>query len=198
MLAAAGHDVTGVDLSKRSIDYARKSAQEKDLDIKYINRNYLELELSEKFDLAIMIFCDFDVLNPEERNGLLEKIYSALKPGGMFVFDTMNDKTPAAMRPGERTWETAGSGGFWKAEPYLAFSESFHYEGDKVILSQTIVYSEPDDYRVYRFWTNYYNVDDLKPVLKERGFSDVACHENVLSEEDFYCADAVDFYIGVK
>ena len=198
MLTEAGHDVTGVDISKRSIDYARKAAQEKGLDIEYVNENYLKLDIPGKFDLVMMIFCDFDVLNPGERDNLLEKAYSALKPGGIFIFDTMNDRTPATMRPGERTWETAGSGGFWKAEQYLALSESFHYEEEKVILNQTIVYSEPDDYRVYRFWTHYYNVDDLKPVLEKKGFSGVACHENVLSEEDFYCADAVDFYVGVK
>ena len=198
MLAEAGHDVTGVDLSKRSIDYAKKSATEKGLDIEYINKNYLNLDLSEKFDLVMMIFCDFDVLNSGERDNLLEKIYQALESGGMFVFDTMNDKTPAVMNPGEKSWEAAGSGGFWRAEPYLALTESFHYEDEKVILSQTIVYSEPDDYRIYRFWTHYYNVDDLNHVFGKKGFSGVSRFGNVLSEEDFYCADAVNFYVGVK
>jgi 2-polyprenyl-3-methyl-5-hydroxy-6-metoxy-1,4-benzoquinol methylase len=198
MLAEAGHDVTGVDLSKRSIDYAKKSATEKGLDIEYINKNYLDLDLSEKFDLVMMIFCDFDVLNPGERDTLLDIVHSVLKPGGMFVFDTMNDNTPAVMNPGEKNWETANLGGFWRAEPYLALMESFHYENEKVILSQTIVYSEPDDYRIYRFWTHYYNVDDLNHVFGKKGFSGVRRFGNVLSEEDFYCADAVDFYVEVK
>ncbi|WP_048152020.1 class I SAM-dependent methyltransferase [Methanolacinia paynteri] len=198
MFAKAGHDITGVDLSKRSIDYAKKSAQEKDLDIEYINKNYLELDLSEKFDLVMMIFCDLDVLNPGERDVLLEKVYSVLKPGGMFVFDTMNDNTPTVMNPGEKSWEAAGSGGFWRAEPYLALTESFHYEDEKVILSQTIIYSEPEDYRIYRFWTHYYNSGDLKQILEGRGFSDVTCYENVLSIEDFYCAETVDFYTAIK
>lgn len=198
MLAEKGYDVTGVDISKRSIDYAKNSAREKGLDIEYINMNYLDLTFQEEFDLVMMIFCDFDVLNPGERSLLLDKIYSALKPGGIFVFDTMNDKTPAAMNPGEKSWETAGSGGFWTDVPYLALTESFHYEDEKIILSQNIVCTEPDDYRLYRFWTHYYSADDLKPLLEEKGFSSVECHEEILSPDDFYCAYAVDFYTAMK
>lgn len=198
MLAGVGHDVTGVDISKRSIDYAKKTAQEKCLNIDYINQNYLDLDFREEFDLVIMIFCDIDVLNPEERDKLLEKVYSALKPGGRFIFDTMNDRTPAVMNPGGKSTEVASSGGFWSDKPYLSLSESFHFEEEKVILNQTVVYSEPDGYHAYRFWTHYYNSSDLKPVLEDSGFSSAESHGNVLAEEDFYCADAVDFYVAVK
>ncbi|MBP2133567.1 2-polyprenyl-3-methyl-5-hydroxy-6-metoxy-1,4-benzoquinol methylase [Methanomicrobium sp. W14] len=197
IFAGSGHRVTGVDISKRSIEYAREKALEKHLDISYINENYLNISFEEKFDLIVMIFCDIDVLVPVERDRLLDIVFKALKPGGMFIFDTMNGETTGIMKDGERNWEVSETG-FWKDSPHMALSESFHYPENNVFLNQTIVFSEPDEYRTYRFWMNYYEFSGLRPVLEERGFSGVKKHENVLTSDDFYCGSAVTFYETVK
>jgi 2-polyprenyl-3-methyl-5-hydroxy-6-metoxy-1,4-benzoquinol methylase len=197
ILAEKGHRVTGVDISKRSIEYAMEKASAKNLEIEYINRNYLDISFKERFDIVIMIFCDFDVLVPDERARLLHNVYMALKPGGIFIFDTMNSKTPEIMNVHEKNWEVTDSG-FWKNTSYMALSESFHYEKEKVILSQTIVFSEPEEYQVYRFWTHYYGYPDLKPLLEDEGFTGITCHENLLSAGDFQSGDAVTFYKAIK
>ena len=60
--ATNGHKVTGVDISKNSIDYAQKSAKDKSLDIEYINASYLDHDLGkEKYDLVIIIYTDLGV-----------------------------------------------------------------------------------------------------------------------------------------
>jgi len=43
-LARKGHSITGVDFSDNSIQYAIRQAKEKQLDIIYLNRNYLDLD----------------------------------------------------------------------------------------------------------------------------------------------------------
>ncbi|WFN33708.1 class I SAM-dependent methyltransferase [Methanogenium sp. S4BF] len=197
IFAEKGHRVTGVDLSKRSIEYAKEKTAENNSHITYICQNYLDISFKEKFDLVVMIFCDFDVLLPDERSRLLENVYAALKPGGVFIFDTMNAKTPEIMNIHAKTWEVTDSG-FWKNRPYMALSESFHYESENVILSQTVVCSEPDEYQVYRFWTHYYTYSDLLPILEDKGFSGIICHENLLSPEEFQSGDAVTFYTASK
>ena len=58
-VAEKGASVTGVDFSERSIRYARESAAEKNLDIDYINMNYLDFRTDVQFDLITMIYCDF-------------------------------------------------------------------------------------------------------------------------------------------
>lgn len=50
MFTQKGYQVTGVDFSKRSIDYAQQSAFSKKLNISYVYQNYLEMDLSKSFD----------------------------------------------------------------------------------------------------------------------------------------------------
>ena len=57
-LARKGADVTGIDFSMRSIEYARKTAREEGLTVRYVNEDYLEYETDERFDLVMMIMCD--------------------------------------------------------------------------------------------------------------------------------------------
>ena len=80
-------DVTGIDFSARSIQYAKKIADQKGLDINYYQQNYLEFETEKQFDLITMIFCDFCALSPTQRKTLLAKFYSFLKPGGSVLLD---------------------------------------------------------------------------------------------------------------
>ncbi len=92
IFAEKGHAVTGIDISKTSIDYAKKSAKAKCLDIQYLNASYLDVEQeSGQYDLVVMIYTDFGVLTPSERVSLLKMIYQVLKKGGVFIFDVLKD-----------------------------------------------------------------------------------------------------------
>ncbi len=86
-LADLGFKVTGIDFSQNSIDYAKKSANKKSLDIEYICGDYIEIDYKGKFDAVVMIYCDFGVLSDKERNLLINKVYEVLRPGGVFIFD---------------------------------------------------------------------------------------------------------------
>ncbi len=88
--AKLGHSVTGIDISMESIKYAKKSAAKSNLDISYKNGNYLKAQLGDKeFDLIIMIYTDFGVLDPGERKLLLNNVRKALNPEGYFIFDVL-------------------------------------------------------------------------------------------------------------
>ncbi|MGA1876172.1 MAG: class I SAM-dependent methyltransferase, partial [bacterium] len=56
-LAKKQADVTGIDFSKRSIQYAQEVATREGLPIHYLNQNYLDFETDERFDLVLMIMC---------------------------------------------------------------------------------------------------------------------------------------------
>ena len=197
LLAEHGHRVTGVDFSKRSIAYARQSAAQKGLKIDYLQKNYLDLTFENQFDLVIMIFCDFDVLVPDDRTRLLKNIYRALKPGGSFIFDTLNPKAPAAINIPGKSWEVA-DGGFWKMGAYLALFETFHYEEANVILQQHVVCSEPDQCSVYRFWTHYYQREILVSILDEEGFTVDEIRDDLLPDDGSGTHDMVTFYTAHK
>ena len=86
-LAEYGAKVTGIDFSKNSINYARKMAAEKGLDVHYVPVNYFDFETDRRFDLIIMIMCDFCALSPEQRKALLKKFQSIVKPEGSVLLD---------------------------------------------------------------------------------------------------------------
>jgi len=52
------YDVTGMDLSERSINYARANAEMKKTNIKYLLQNYLELSFEDEFNIATLIYYD--------------------------------------------------------------------------------------------------------------------------------------------
>ena len=197
LFAAKGHAVTGVDFSKNSVEYARKEAKRKGLDIKYINANYLELDMEqESFDLVIMIYTDLGVLTPEEREQILKFVYKVLKPCGTFIFDVLNDKD-LEKKVTPKSWEAAEKG-FWKPEPYLVLSESFLYKKEKVILYQHFVADENESIDIYRFWTHFYSHSDLDGMLRDNSFKNVYFDEGVLAESGLFGGDNVTFCLAEK
>src|SRR5512135_2813124 len=84
-LARTNAAITGIDFSKNSIEYARNRARDEKLNIKYVNQNYLEFHSNDRYDLIIMIFCDFCALGPAQRKTLLEKFRCLLKHDGSIL-----------------------------------------------------------------------------------------------------------------
>lgn len=190
-LASHGHQVTGVDFSANSIEYAKVSAQKKKLNICYRQQDYLTLIEENQYDLIMMIFTDFGVLSPEQRTCLLAKIHKALKPGGTFVLDVLNDN--ASLEDlGKRDWEIAESG-FWRPVPYLFFSESFFYEKEDVTLNQHIVIEEDGGYEIYRFWVHTFSHSDMNRIFQKAGFNAVNCYNKVIPDSDLCSSDSVTF-----
>ena len=81
-LAEQQAEVTGIDFSQRSIRYAKNEASSRGLSIQYLNQNYLECEIDDRFDLILMIMCDFCALSPSQRRHLLHKFERLLKSDG--------------------------------------------------------------------------------------------------------------------
>ena len=196
MFAQKGHEVTGVDFSKNSIAYAKDQAQKKKHNIRYLVQNYMQLDLpSKSFDLVLLIFTDFGPLLPADRERLLVKIQQVLKPGGLFIFDVINDShIESKLSP--KTWE-ASAQGFWSEQPYLALSESFLYEREKVILYQHIIVDDYDT-KTYRFWNHFFSSKDLSKILKKHNYIDISFHENVIPGGDRYETDDITFCIAEK
>ena len=192
LFAKSGHEVTGIDISKTSIEYATKSAKEKGLGIDYQNASYLDVNFGlEKFELVLLIYADLGVLLPIEREKLLAKIFKALKKGGVFIFDVLKD-SGLRDKLSPKTWE-ASHAGFWKETPHLALSESFLYEKEKVILFQHTIIDSSGKIDNYRFWTHFFSPNDLSVMLKQQNFRNIEFREDILPESDLWNGDNVIF-----
>jgi len=195
-LAKYGHIVTGMDFSRNSIHYAKESAAKKKLDVSYIQQNYLDLEEENRYDLILLIFTDFGVLTPEQRTILLSNIYRALKPGGTFIFDVLNEHSELN-ESGSKDWELSEKG-FWRNHPYLVITESFIYENQKVTLNQHTVIDEDGGTEVYRFWIHTFSHTDLSAIISSAGFNTVGCYDSVIPDSEMCSSGSVTFCVAVK
>lgn len=197
LFAQMEHAVTGVDFSENSIAYARKQANEKHLKINYLNQDYLNLDFFERFDLVILIYLDFCVLLPEARDRVLKNIHKALKKGGLFICDIVNEKN-IDKKVTKQSWEVQEAG-FWRNSPYIALTNGYHYPEAKVLGNHHMVIGEDNSVDTYIFWTHYYERQDFISLLNTKGFTGVKYHDNVLPDTgDCWNGENVTFYVSRK
>ena len=167
-LAQKQADVTGIDFSKRSIQYAQEVATKEGLSIHYVNQNYLEFETADRFHLILMIMCDFCALSPTQRKKMLSKFHTILEPGGSVVLDVYS------LKAFEQREETAMYGanlldGFWSVNKYYGFLNTFKYEEEKVILDKYTLIEAAHTRTVYN-WLQHFSSEALEREFVECGF----------------------------
>jgi SAM-dependent methyltransferase len=167
-LAERGAIVTGIDFSENSLKHAKQVAAQKSLKINYVQKNYLDFDTTNSFNLITMIMCDFCALSPEQRKIMLSKFYSLLKPDGSVLLDvyslnSFNQKEESA------TYELNQLSGFWSPKDYYCFVNTFKYEKEKVILDKYTIIEELRKRVVYN-WLQYFSEDSLRKEFEENGF----------------------------
>ena len=167
-LAEKGVDVTGIDFSECFIRHAKEMAKQKGLDINYVQRNYLEFETEERFDLITLLLCDFCALGPSQRKTILKKFYKFLKPGGSVLIDVYS-LNAFNQREEAETYEHSRLDGFWSPENYYCFQNILKYNEEKVVLDKYTIIEEKRTRIVYN-WLQYYNEDTLRKEFEENGF----------------------------
>jgi hypothetical protein len=99
----------------------------------------------------------------------MKMIHKALKPGGIFLFDAIDEETIERLNFNS-SWEIS-EGGFWKPTPYICLSKNFHFKEYKATLDQHLVMGEDDSSQLYRFWNHYFNQEDVEKIFRPIGFS---------------------------
>jgi 2-polyprenyl-3-methyl-5-hydroxy-6-metoxy-1,4-benzoquinol methylase len=167
-LAKRGANVTGIDFSQRSIEYAREVASGEQLNISYVNQNYLDFETEDRFDLVLMIMCDFCALSPTQRKGMLSKFHKILKPHGSVLLDVYS-LSAFEQRAEVATYEVNQLIGFWSPKKYYGFLNTFKYEEEKVVLDKYTIIAAERIRQVYN-WLQYFAPEDLEKEFVEAGF----------------------------
>jgi SAM-dependent methyltransferase len=166
--ARAGLQVTGVDYSRRSLDYATSYASENKLGIQYRYQNYLQLDDENQYRAAFLIYGDFCPLNPEQRSTLLHNVQRALRPGGHFLLD-VSTRAGRAKYGLKNGWYAVQSG-FWKPGPHLVLQEGFDYPEQSIWLDQYTVIEMDGKTSVYRNWFQDYTPESITAELSRAGF----------------------------
>ena len=96
LLARDGLRVVGVDLSEEMLTVAAQRAQEADVFVQYTCQPLQQMRLPRGVDLAVCALDGLDyILDPADCAEAILRVYKALNPGGMFIFDV---NTPEKLR----------------------------------------------------------------------------------------------------
>jgi len=193
-LAETGADVTGIDFSERSIAYARETAAKKGLSIRYVVQNYLEFSTEDRFDLIMMIMCDFCALGPDQRRKLLTTFRDTLAPNGAVLLDVYS------LSAFEKREEFSGAmpdylDGFWSPDPCDGSLNTFLYRAEKVALDRYTIVEANRQRTVYN-WLQYFSLDDLTREFEAAGLAIDSVFANVAG--DPYDAASDEFAVVAK
>ena len=181
-LCKAGYAVTGMDISERSINYAKESAAKQRLDIAYVHQDYIQDTIQGEYDAVVCIYCDFGALIPSEQVILLKKIRAVLNVGGILIFDVFSEGLSATKKE-QRVWNYYRDGSFWHPGAHFVLEETVHYPESNAWGSRTIVIAE--DVREYITWDAYYTREQITELLKNHGFQVEEVNENLVEKNDF-------------
>jgi 2-polyprenyl-3-methyl-5-hydroxy-6-metoxy-1,4-benzoquinol methylase len=195
-LAEKGVQVTGIDFSANSLNYAKQQADKESLNINYVYQNYLEYSTNEKFDLIIMIMCDFCALSPDQRKTLLTIFFASLKPDGNVLLDVhsinmFNKKESIA------TYTKSQQNGFWSDKEYYEFLNIFKYDNEKVTLHKYTIIEEKRMFTIYN-WLQYFNRDSILKEFGSAGFQIIDYFTDVTGVEFSSKSDVFAVVAGKK
>jgi len=167
--AAMGADVSGVDFSAHSLEYARLKAREDQQPISYTQADYLSDDLPVGFDIVTLIYTDFSVLSPSQRASLLRRIHKMLNPGGRLVMDvagmgSLADKQECILI------ENNLMQGFWAEGDYAGIQLSFIYPDECLSLDRYVIVEPTETWQVFN-WFQYFTATSLQKELRSAGFA---------------------------
>ena len=96
ILAEMGYRVMGVDMSEEMLTAAWEKAMEMEMPPMFICQKLQELYLPKAVDMAVCALDGLDyILDPADCKEAIRRVYKALNPGGIFIFDV---NTPEKLR----------------------------------------------------------------------------------------------------
>ena len=107
-LASRGYGLVGYDLSLYQLSLAAEVAQARGQKINFMQGDMREMAFEEMFDGVFSWNTSFGYFEEEKNLSVLERVFQALKPGGMFLIDVINRDFAAVQSPSQNWYEGAG------------------------------------------------------------------------------------------
>jgi SAM-dependent methyltransferase len=196
-LARRGCACSGIDFSPASIRYAVEKAEREALPIRYRLEDIRQAEFGSDYDLAMLIFGEFNVFKPADAQHLLKKMHAALKPGGRLLLEPMT--LEAARRAGAAgaSWSAQVSGLF-APQPHLLLEEAFWNEADLTATTRYYIVDAASG-QVTRHASSFqgYSLNGYEALLNQCGFDEVSFYPELGAEDlkapmaDFFALTAI-------
>jgi SAM-dependent methyltransferase len=178
-LGKLGHNVLGIDFNKESVNYAQNNKSIKNV-VQYKYCNYLKDIIDGKFNAAMMIYCDFGALIPNEQKLLLNKLNYLLCDDDLLFFDVFG-KEALKNKEEKRNWFISQGGDFWNKEPYFLMEEMKYFEKESVFGTRYYLLEQMNGrIKEYIMWDQYYDEQSIKKFLLENGFETIEIKNDLI------------------
>ena len=167
--SAKGADVTGVDFSAHSLEYARIKVGENEQSIRYLEADYLSDDLPTGFDIVTLIYTDFCVLSPTQRASLLGRTRGMLNPDGHLVMDIAGMGSFAGKEEYTHI-EDHLMQGFWAEGDYVGIHRAFVYPQEHLSLDRYMIIEPNETWQIFN-WFQYFTPQSLQAELNSAGFA---------------------------
>jgi SAM-dependent methyltransferase len=107
-LASRGYGVVGYDLSLFQLALAADIAQEADQRLNFLQGDMREMAFEEMFDGVYCWNTTFGYFEEEKNFAVAQRVFKALRPGGMFLLDVANRDFVVAQSPSQVWYEGEG------------------------------------------------------------------------------------------
>ena len=171
ILAKKGYPVLGVDMSEEMLTVAAMKTQNLEPMPRFSCQLLQELWLPRGVDLAVCALDSLDyITNPEDCAEAIRRIYKALNPGGIFIFDVNTPEKLRAMDGQTFLDEDDDVYCVWRGE----FDEETNicsYGMDLFQREGEVWYRSFEEHREYA-----YSQEQLTRYLKDAGFTHIAVY----------------------
>ncbi len=178
LLAEAGYDMIGIDLSEDMLNVALDKKYESGHDILYLNQDMREFELYGTVN-AIVSVCDSMnyILEEKELLQVFRLVNNYLDPSGVFVFDMTT----------EAKYKNVGDVVAENREDASFIWENTYYEDKKVNRYDITIFEKSEDGRYDKYeethFQKVYEIEKVKELLTKAGLEFIAVYDALKFEE---------------
>jgi len=159
--ASRGYGVVGYDLSLYQLALAADVAQERNQKINFLQGDMREMAFEEMFDGVFCWNTTFGYFEEDKNLAVAQRVFKALRPGGMFLIDVINRDFAAASSP-QQVW--------YEGDSCVCMDDmSVDYISSRLRVKRSIIL---DDGRTKEsmFSLRLYSLHELGKLLHEVGF----------------------------
>ena len=178
ILARQGLEVTGVDLSEEMLTVAMEKVMDMEKPPRFVCQPLQELRLPRGVDLAVCALDSQDyITNPDDCKEAIRRVYKALNPGGIFIFDVNTPEKLRAMDGQVFLDEDDDVYCVWRGE-FDRDTNICSYGMDLFQRRENVWERSFEEHREYA-----YSQEQLTEYLKAAGFTHIRVYADRLFEE---------------
>lgn len=168
VLAQMGHNVTGIDYTQDFLKIAQEEAFKLGAKVNYIHQDMRNINYNNVFDRIFALFTAIGYFDDDQNEKVFKNIFNALKPNGIFCFDSHNRDTFMTYYLPSSVLEREGN--------FMIDQRTFDSLSGRCITKRTVIYKQTT--KSFQHSVRFYNPTEIIKLFKQIGFSSITFYED--------------------